>query len=111
MALSILHRITGVALSLGTLLLVAWFMALAAGPAHYARFAAFAATWPVRLVIGLWLVSFCYHTANGIRHLLWDIDVGMERPQARRSAKLVIAAAVLGSAVLLYLFFFRGSVA
>jgi succinate dehydrogenase / fumarate reductase, cytochrome b subunit len=111
MALSILHRATGVALSLGILLLVAWLAALASGPEAYAGFQSFASTWPVKLLIGAWLVSFCFHFANGIRHLFWDLSIGIERAAARRSAKIVVVGVVLASALLLYVFFFRGGVA
>jgi succinate dehydrogenase / fumarate reductase cytochrome b subunit len=104
MALSILHRATGVVLSLGLLLLVAWLVALAAGPATYARFAAVAASWPMQLVMAGLLVSFCYHFANGIRHLFWDIGWGLERREARRSARIVMVATALAAATLLYVF-------
>ncbi len=35
------------------------------------------------------LLCFCFHFANGIRHLLWDAGIGLERKAARFSAKLV----------------------
>ena len=104
MALSIFHRATGVVLSLGLLLLVCWLAALAAGPAAYARFDAFAASWPVQIIMAALLVSFCYHFANGVRHLFWDIGWGLERREARRSARIVVVATVLASAALLYVF-------
>jgi succinate dehydrogenase / fumarate reductase cytochrome b subunit len=110
MALSILHRATGVLLSLGLLLLIGWLLALALGPAQYAAFAAFAASWPVKLALALLLASFCYHFANGIRHLFWDLGWGMERRQARQSARAVVVLVVLATAALLYVFFGRGGV-
>jgi succinate dehydrogenase / fumarate reductase cytochrome b subunit len=105
MALSILHRATGMLLSFGLLLLVGWLIALAAGPDPYANFAAFARSWPVKLGLALLLVSFLYHCANGIRHLCWDIGWGLVRGQARLSARIVVIAVALASAALLYLFF------
>lgn len=108
MATSIFHRATGVALSAGILLLVAWLAALASGPGPYERFAAFAATWPVKVLLALGIVSFCYHLANGVRHLCWDAGLGLERAQARLSAKIVFAIAALASLALLYLFFAPG---
>lgn len=109
MALSIFHRATGVALSLGLLLLVGWLLALAAGREAYERFSDVAAGWPLQVVIGGLLVSFSYHFANGIRHLFWDIGWGMERAQARRSAKVVVIGVVLVSLLLLYVFLFPGA--
>lgn len=111
MALSILHRATGVALSCCLLLLVAWLMALASGPEAYAGFAAFAGSWPVQVLLALGVLAFCFHFANGIRHLFWDIGMGLERAQARRSAKLVVALAVLAAVALVYAFFLRGGAA
>jgi succinate dehydrogenase / fumarate reductase cytochrome b subunit len=104
MALSILHRASGLLLAAGLLLLVAWLFALAAGPDAYASFAAFAGSWPVKLALALLLVSFVYHFANGIRHLCWDAGWGLERHQARLSARIVVIVVVLASAALLFLF-------
>ena len=103
MAMSIFHRATGVALSCGLLLLVAWLAAMAAGPDSYAAFASFAAGWPARAVFGLLIVAFLFHLSNGIRHLLWDAGVGIEKGQARASWKIVIAVVLAGSALLFYL--------
>src|SRR5690606_17178798 len=76
MALSIYHRATGILLSVGLFLLVGWLFALAQGAAAHAAFSRFAASWPVRLALVLLLVCFCYHLANGIRHLFWDLGKG-----------------------------------
>jgi succinate dehydrogenase / fumarate reductase cytochrome b subunit len=109
MATSIFHRATGIALSGGLLLLVGWLLALAGGPESYAGFAAFAGSWPVKALLGLLLLSFCYHCANGIRHLSWDAGFGMERAQARLSAKLVVAFVVISAPLLIYLLLIRGT--
>lgn len=111
MALSILHRATGVALSAGLLLLVAWFVALAAGPDAYAHFAAFADHGLVRVAIAAFIAAFCYHLANGVRHLVWDIGFGLERAQARASGRVVVIAAVIAAATLIWLFLFAGGAA
>jgi succinate dehydrogenase / fumarate reductase, cytochrome b subunit len=109
MTLSILHRITGVALTLGLVVLCAWLGALAWSEHAYTRLTTGASGVLLRLVLALWLVAFLYHLANGLRHLLWDAGVGLERHQARRSAWLVIACVLLSAALLLYAFFVRGS--
>jgi succinate dehydrogenase / fumarate reductase cytochrome b subunit len=108
MTLSILHRATGVFLSLGLVLLVAWLASLAAGEQAHASFTAFATSWPVQVLVGLMLISFCYHLANGVRHLVWDLGRGLERHQARASGRAVVVFTVLASAVVLYLAFFHG---
>ena len=108
MALSIAHRITGVALSVGVIVLVLWLAALACGEQTYGAYLGFAGSWPFRLLLALWVVAFVYHFCNGIRHLFWDAGKGLERAQARRSARIVVVAAVVVSALLLFALF-RGT--
>lgn len=76
--MSILHRITGVALAVGTLLLVYWLVATAAGPAAFATAHEFIGSILGRLLLFGWTVALFYHLANGIRHLLWDAGRGFE---------------------------------
>lgn len=103
MAMSILHRATGVALSAALLLLAAFLACLASGPEAYAGFAAFAGSIPVRVLFAAVIVAFLFHLGNGIRHLLWDASIGIERAQARSSWKLVVAFVLVGGAALIYL--------
>ncbi len=96
MLMSIVHRATGVALSLGSILLVIWLAALAAGPDAYAMAQAIVAS-PIGLLLLFgWSVALFYHLCNGIRHLFWDIGMGFEKAQARRSGW----AALGGTAIL-----------
>jgi succinate dehydrogenase cytochrome b subunit len=94
LATSILNRFTGVALSVGLLLLTYWLLALAAGAASYARALALLSSGAAKLVYAALIVSFCYHLAAGIRHLVWDTGRGLERAQARRSTWLLVVATV-----------------
>ncbi|MCC5795536.1 MAG: succinate dehydrogenase, cytochrome b556 subunit [Chromatiales bacterium] len=93
--LSILHRITGVGLGVGLLLLVTWLAALAGGPQRFAGVMGFLAG-PVGLLL-LAGFSFCffYHLANGIRHLMWDAGRGFEPAVARRSGWFTVSAAAV----------------
>ena len=76
--LSISHRMTGIALSAGALLLVFWLVAAAAGPQTYAVAQRFLSSWVgLPLLIG-WTFSFFFHLCNGIRHLAWDAGYGFE---------------------------------
>jgi succinate dehydrogenase / fumarate reductase, cytochrome b subunit len=109
MVLSILHRITGVALAIGLVVLALWLMSTANGPDSYERFLSWAASPLFRILIAGWLVAFLYHFTNGIRHLFWDAGVGLERAQARSSARHVITIVAVASVVLIYVFFFRSS--
>ena len=103
MALSILHRLTGMVASVGFFVFAWWLMALASGPASYAA-AMRALTSPfAKLLLVGFTFSFVYHFCNGIRHLVWDTGRGLERAQARRSGALVIVAAVLLTALVVWL--------
>jgi len=99
MALSILHRATGVAMSLGFVVFVAWLFDAAAGPEAYAVFmSVMDSTIGLLLLIG-WSFAFFYHLSNGVRHLLWDTGRGLEKEQATRSAWLVLIIAVVLTAL------------
>ena len=96
MAVSILHRATGIALSFaGLALLTWWLMAIAEGPEAYSDFVA-AATHPLGLVVlvGLTWVFF-QKTAGGIRHLVMDTGAGFEIGRNKRHALLTVAAPLL----------------
>ncbi len=102
MSLSILHRITGVALSVGFLVFVWWLFALASGPDAYTSVMQALDGWLFKLLLVGWAFAFVYHFCNGIRHLNWDTGRGLERAQARRSGAVVVAASLLLFLVLLY---------
>jgi succinate dehydrogenase / fumarate reductase cytochrome b subunit len=103
MSLSILHRITGLAATLGFLLFAWWLMALAGGPESYARVMRFLDTPVAKLVLVGFTFAFVYHFCNGIRHLVWDTGHGLERAQARRSGALVIVLALLLTVLVIWL--------
>jgi succinate dehydrogenase / fumarate reductase cytochrome b subunit len=95
--LSILHRITGVLLSLGFLLLVYWLAAAAAGPERYAAARDTLASPLAQLVWFGAAFAFCYHLLNGVRHLFFDMGHGFELKTARASGRAVaLGAVVLG---------------
>ena len=95
MSLSILHRITGVALSVGLLLLMFWLVAASSGDAMYAGFVALVDTLVGRVLLAAWSFAFFYHLANGVRHLFWDAGFGFERSQADASAWAVLVITVI----------------
>lgn len=90
--LSIFHRITGVALSVGTALLVWWLMAAATSDHAFATVSAVIHTWLGHLVLFGWTVALWYHFCAGIRHLFWDAGYGYELPQVHASGRLVLVA-------------------
>ncbi len=95
MALSILHRASGIALSVGFIVLVAWLFDAAAGPDAYAVFLSIMDTVFGKLLLIAWSLAFFYHLSNGLRHLLWDTGVGLEKEQANRSSWMVLAATIV----------------
>jgi succinate dehydrogenase / fumarate reductase cytochrome b subunit len=94
-ALSILHRLTGIALAVGSILLVWWLVAVAAGGELFAVTHALIASPIGMLLLFLWSIAFFYHLCSGIRHLAWDAGYGFEIRDARRNGYVVIGATVL----------------
>src|SRR5271166_6627036 len=94
-ALSILHRLTGIGLAVGSVVLVWWLIAVAAGDELFAATHAFIMS-PVGLaLLFLWSAAFFYHLCNGIRHLAWDAGWGFEIREAHLSGYAVLAATVV----------------
>lgn len=92
--LSITHRMTGVILSSGTILLATFLIALAQGPETFAL-AMMVIGHPLgQLVLFGYSVALFYHMCNGIRHLNWDRGHGLEIESVYRSGKVTIAAAI-----------------
>jgi len=99
MVLSILHRATGVALSVGFIVLVAWLFDAASGPEAYAVFQSLMGSLIGKLFLIGWSFAFFFHLCNGARHLLWDTGRGMEMSQANLSSWLILIGAVALTAV------------
>lgn len=104
MTLSILHRTTGVALSLGLIALVVWLESIAFGESSYQMIMGWMDTIIGKLLLLGWSFAFFFHLANGIRHLFWDLGLGFELRQANASAWFVVVASVLMTAVYWLLF-------
>jgi succinate dehydrogenase / fumarate reductase cytochrome b subunit len=90
--LSISHRVTGIALSVGTLLLISWLIAAAAGPQAYSIMQGFIRSWLGLVLLFGWTFSFFFHLCNGIRHLVWDTGCGFELRTIYASGWTVITA-------------------
>ena len=99
MALSILHRGTGVALSVGLIVLVYWLLQLASGPAAYAQAQTLLGSALLKLCYAGWAFCFFYHLANGVRHLIWDLGRGFEKDQISLGGWIVVLLAVAATLV------------
>jgi succinate dehydrogenase / fumarate reductase cytochrome b subunit len=107
MATSILHRATGMALYVGALVVAGWVVALASGPEAFDAYRALLGS-PLGLVVLFGLtVSFLYHLANGVRHLVWDFGKGFEPKTADMTGWAAIAFGVVAS-VLIWIIAFLG---
>ncbi len=97
--LSIMNRVTGIALSAGTLLLVWWLVAAASGPGAFDTVQGFIAS-PIGLfVLFGWTASLFFHFYNGIRHLAWDAGYGFDLPQTYATGWAVVIATAASSVV------------
>ena len=107
--LSILHRLTGIALGLGTLLLAWWVIAAAVGTQPFASAQAFLASWLGRIILLGFSFALFYHLFNGIRHLFWDMGKGFEIGTTRASGWAVVVLS-LGFTLLAWIlgYAFRG---
>jgi succinate dehydrogenase / fumarate reductase cytochrome b subunit len=111
MVLSIIHRMTGVALAVGTVLLIALLLALAAGPDAYQTVRAFCSSWLGMLMLFGWSWALCFHLCNGIRHLAWDTGWGFEIPRAYLTGWTVVAASLVMTALIWACVFVQGGAA
>lgn len=99
MVLSILHRATGVALGLGTLLLTWWVFALSQGAEAYQDFQNFIFHPVGRLVLFGFTLALVFHALNGVRHLFWDTGRGFEPAVVKRSGVLVVVLSLVLTAL------------
>jgi len=93
MAMSIIHRITGIGLYAGTLLLAAWLLSAAMGPDYYDLFQSVAGSWLGQLVLFGFTWALLHHLFSGMRYLVWDNIRGFE---LRNADIMSWGAAVLG---------------
>lgn len=93
--LSITHRVTGVILALGSIVLV-WILAAAAdGPESYSFLHEQLGAWYGQVFLLGLVFSLYLHFCNGIRHLFWDVGMGFELETVDLTAKLAIVVAVI----------------
>lgn len=100
---STLHRLTGLFLSLGALLMTWGLIAAAAGGSAWGVFAGFAGSWIGLLLLFVWTWALLFHLCNGIHHLYRDTAHGYGPPRRDRTRDpvywstgwLVIAASVV----------------
>ncbi len=93
--MSIMHRITGASLALGTLLIAAFFIAAASGEAHYNVIMGLASSTMGTIILFLWSAALYFHMCNGIRHMFFDMGKLLDKKTAKRSNYYVLAGAII----------------
>ncbi|MDQ1093562.1 succinate dehydrogenase / fumarate reductase cytochrome b subunit [Xanthomonas sacchari] len=99
MATSILHRATGIVLSVGALIIAAALLVLMLGPASWNCFRGMAGAWYGQVFLFAWSWAFAYHLCNGLRHIVQDFGHGFSIPAFVRSSWM----SVIGSLVIVAL--------
>ncbi len=94
MVLSITHRITGVGLTLGAVLVCWWLLAAATNPEYFAWVDGMLTSWIGNLVLLGSTAALWYHFCNGVRHLAWDAGHGLDLKSAEKSGRLTVIGAV-----------------
>ena len=95
MMLSGVHRITGIALSVGSILLVAWISSAVHSAEAFASMNRFLGGFIGQFVLFGWTFSLIYHSVSGVRHLVWDTGRLLEVEQINSSSKIVLAIAIV----------------
>lgn len=91
---SILHRVSGIGLFLCFPVMLWLFGASLGSPESFAAFMAIAGMLPVKVILAGLLWAFVHHFCAGIRFLLLDLHVGIEKEAARQSAAVVFAVSI-----------------
>lgn len=92
--MSITHRITGVFLVAGMILLVVCLMAVADGADQYGAVQSFLRSAGGQVFLWVWIYALFFHLCHGVRHLIWDTGHGFERPTLDRYAYLEMVASI-----------------
>ncbi len=95
MTMSILHRFTGAALYVGTLLVAWWLIAAATSPGWFHVASAVMGSWIGLVVLFGFTWALWHHLLGGVRHFLWDTGFGMEKHTATRLAWATLAGSII----------------
>ena len=104
--LSIFHRLTGISLSIGSFIIVAWIVSLSMGIESYSYFMSIVDNWFVQTIIFGFAFALFYHFSNGIRHLFWDAGLGFELKSVYISGSIVVLNAIILTTLTLYFVYF-----
>lgn len=106
--LSIMHRMTGGALVVGSFVLLWWLVSLSLGEGAYGFFVNFIRSWFGNVLLMGWAFCFYYHFANGLRHLYWDFGKGYDLATTYKTGWRVVLSSLTATALTFYFFLFKG---
>ncbi len=87
---SIFHRITGIGLSIGSILISVWFILISLGPNYFIYFETISKNILFKFVLLIWTIGVFYHLYNGCRKLYWSFGIGMDLTTVYRSGYIVL---------------------
>ena len=100
---SIFHRITGIGLSIGSILMTIWISLLAFAQNYFFLFTSISDTFLFRLILFLWTIGIFYHLFNGIRYLYWTYGIGMELKTVYYSGYIVVLLTLISTFLVWFL--------
>jgi succinate dehydrogenase / fumarate reductase cytochrome b subunit len=101
--LSILHRTSGAALGMSTILFAYWLIALASGPDAYSIVHGFLSSFGGKILLFAVTWALFYHLCNGVRHLVWDAGFGFELGTMVRTGRVVVVSSVVLTVISFFL--------
>jgi len=96
---SILHRVTGICLSFGSILICIWVVFLSLGENNYIFIKYISSFFLFKIILFLWTIGIFYHLFNGIRYLFWSLGFGLELKTVYNTSYLVIILTVISTTV------------
>ncbi len=96
---SITHRITGIGLSVGSILISIWFLLLSLGPNYFSYFEMVSKNILFKFILFIWTIGIFYHLFNGCRKLYWSFGIGMDLITVYRSGYIVLVLTLISTAI------------
>ena len=96
---SIFHRITGIGLSLGSILIAIWFLLISLGPNYFIYFEMISKNILFKSILLIWTIGIFYHLYNGCRKLYWSFGIGMDLTTVYRSGYIVLFLTLVSTIV------------
>jgi len=100
---SITHRITGIGLSAGSILISIWFLLLSLGPNYFSYFEVISKNILFKFILVIWTIGIFYHLFNGCRKLYWSFGIGMDLITVYRSGYIVLVLTLISTAIVWFL--------